>query len=135
MSGPTRITEDPEYLTEQEFSDKFRFGSVKTFRGRLRILEAANPGVEYYLRLGRSKIFNKDHQARFEEALRCSSSCGGREGEICTSVAPSEARLYMKAQKLLTNAEPTKFESSGKRNSSTVVSMERGRRQRSSRLP
>ena len=94
-------------------------------------IESDHPGIRIRRFVGRECILTQSDWEMLLESLPCSKSSNDPEARTCTSAAPSEASLSMKAQRLLNEGSPRKSGSKGKRKSLTVLSMERRRRQHS----
>jgi hypothetical protein len=107
-----------------------------TFRVSPRTMREHVKRYPFYRLLGGRKLFTRSDIKALYEAMECPSSSSDAPGVhtgICT--APSEASLYAKAQELLTPKPRKRSGRSANGNSSTVVSLERRRRPRSSLRP
>lgn len=103
----------------------------RTLRDVLRNVEKANPGGRFYTcYLRRRKVFHREEYDRLKEAIECLSNSGKGAGPG-TSVAPSEASLFTRAQKLIAESMPNRSGSSAKRNCSNVVALEPARQRHS----
>ncbi|PJK29925.1 hypothetical protein CVT23_09145 [Minwuia thermotolerans] len=91
----------------------------------------AHPEIRV-MRAGRHYRFDESDIRAIKEAMRCRSSSPGAAGrKTGTSAAPSEARLYSRAQELLTAPSRNRSGSGAKAKSNTVVSMAPRRQRRS----
>ncbi len=103
----------------------------RTLRDKLKAVEKANPGVRFYTcYLRRRKVFYREEFEGLKEAIECLSNSGKGAG-LGTSVAPSEASLFTRAQKLIAESMPNRSGSSAKRNYSNVVALEPARQRHS----
>ncbi len=132
MSPPKReFVPEPPYPWSFDYVASRLHMRPRTLRDVLRNVEKANPGVRFYTRyLKRRKIFDREEYDRLKEAIECLSNSGKGAGPG-TSVAPSEASLCTRAQKLIAESMPNRSGSSARRNCSNVVALEPARQQHS----
>lgn len=103
----------------------------RTLRDKVKAAQKANPGVRFFTcYLSRRKVFYREEYDRLKEAIECLSNSGKGAG-LGTSVAPSEASLFTRAQKLLAENMPSRSGLSARRNCSNVVALEPARQRHS----
>ncbi len=132
MSPPKR-----EFIPEPPYPWSFDYVAwrlhmkPRTLRDKIKAVQKANPGVRFYTcYLKRRKVFYREEYDRLKEAIECLSNSGKGAG-LGTSVAPSEASLFTRAQKLIAESMPSRSGSSARRNCSNVVALEPARQQHS----
>ena len=112
------MTAPLELFTLEEVARTFRV-SPRTMREHVK----AHP---YYRLLGGRRLFTRADIRALYEALKCpSSSSEDLAGRTGTCTAPSEASLYAKAQKLITEKRRKRSARSASGSSFNVVSMAR----------